>query len=87
MVLSLPNGRLKGSLVEHKGLNFKGASKSRVLVFISLSLGSINFSRIFVTESALSVLRVFQAELSILGLSKNLVSGTFGFRWTQDKHK
>lgn len=80
MVWSLPNSWLKGILVEHRGLNFKGASKSKVFGFISLRLGSLNFSRFFLMESALSVLCVFQAELSILGLSKE-----FGLRdlWLQ----
>lgn len=87
MVWSLPYGWLKGIIVEHRGLNFKGDNKSKVLVLISLRLGSINFSRVFLMESAVSVLCVFQAELSILGLSKNLVSGTFDFIWTQNRLK
>lgn len=47
MVWSLPNGWLRGILVEHRGLNFKGTSKSKVFGFISLRLESIYFSRFF----------------------------------------
>lgn len=42
----MPNGWLKGSLAEHKGLNFlTGAGKPKILGFSLLRLGSINLSR------------------------------------------